>query len=98
MLSEFGTFLATDARLDIWVHFPTDNVTLVLDRHNVLNAYGPIKQFEEVLGGLGIRKGTVDIPVPHCHHYHEEFDLSEIEILRWFDWKRTDLRPEDYQR
>ena len=98
MLSKFSTFLATDARRDTWVHFPKDNVTLILDRHNVLNAYGPIEQFEEVLRSLGLREGTVDIPVPHCHHYHEEFDLSENQILSWFDWEKTDLHPEDYQR
>jgi hypothetical protein len=35
--------------------------------------------------------------VPHVHHYHEEWDDAERQMLQYFEWIRTDLRREDMQ-
>src|SRR3954464_14668934 len=45
-LEEFGPFLTEDSRHDIWLHSRADNATIVLDRHNLIYAYGPLDRFE----------------------------------------------------
>ena len=95
--SQFGTFLGVDARHDTWIHSQKDNATIVLDRHNLIYAYGPIEAFRAALLEMGFREGVVEIPVPHIHNYHPEFDAAEKQILAWFDWSKTPLRPDDQQ-
>lgn len=42
---EFGKFLSEDSRHDVWLHSHVDDATIVLDRHNLIYAYGPIDAF-----------------------------------------------------
>lgn len=95
--SQFGSFLGEDARHDMWIHSQGDNATIVLDRHNLLYAYGPIEAFRAALLEMRFREGAVEIPVPHIHNYHPEFDVAERKILAWFEWSQTPLRPDDEQ-
>lgn len=95
--SQFGTFLGDDARHDTWIHSRGDNATIILDRHNLIYTYGPIEAFRAALLELGFREGVVEIPVPHTHNYHPEFDAAERQILAWFDWSKTPLRADDEQ-
>jgi len=54
--------------------------------------------FEAVLKTLGVREGeSPAVPDPHMHHYHQEWDQTEEEILRHFDWHIKPLRPADVQ-
>ena len=48
-LREFGRFLCEDSRHDLWVRSHDDDATIVLDRHNVIYAYGPLDAFEAAL-------------------------------------------------
>jgi hypothetical protein len=62
------------------------DATIVLDRHNLIYAYGPLQAFEAVLKTLGVREGeSPAAPAPHRHHYHQEWNQTEEEILRQFD-------------
>jgi hypothetical protein len=97
-LRRFGPFLAQDARHDFWVRSHDDDATVVLDRHNVIYAYGPLTAFEEVLLSIGASsRGLPHIPDPHVHYYHDEWDDSEREVLAALSWIRKPLRNGDVQ-
>jgi hypothetical protein len=94
---QFKAFLAQDARFDIWAHSPTEQATVVWDRHNQVLAYGPLARFESQLRTLGFSLGSPEVPVPHEHHYRAELDSLATELLRTFDWSYSPLQPEDEQ-
>jgi len=97
-LHQFGRFLCEDSRHDLWLRSHDDDATIVLDRHNLIYAYGPVHAFEAGLKTLGVREGeSPAVPDPHMHHYHQEWDQTEEEILRHFDWHIKPLRPADVQ-
>jgi hypothetical protein len=94
----FGAFFAGDGRHDIWVHAADDSSTIVWDRHDLLYAYGPLPDFEAVLERYELRPGpAVQIPSPHSHTYHAEWDAAERELVHVFDWRVTPLRETDQQ-
>jgi hypothetical protein len=94
-LDAYGDFIERDARHEVWLGAPDGSATLVYDQHNVLYAYGPLDGFESVLSESGFSEGPVEIPVPHIHYYHAEFDEDEARVLGHFEWVVTPLRPED---
>jgi len=97
-LDQFGRFIAEDSRHDLWLRSHDDDATIVLDRHNLIYAYGPVQAFEAVLKSVGVREGdSPAVPDPHMHHYHQDWDKTEQEIVRYFDWHMTPLRPADVQ-
>ena len=94
-LVEHRRFLEGDARHAVWVASGTGEGTLVYDRHDVIYAYGPIEVFESVLHARGIRRGPVELPTPHSHHYHPSHDPDETRLLGAFDWIYSPLREGD---
>jgi hypothetical protein len=97
-LQRFGPFLAQDARHDFWLRSHDDDATIVLDRHNIIYMYGPLARFEATLLRIGCTtRGLPRIPDPHVHHYHEEWDESEREVLAALPWVRKPLRESDVQ-
>jgi hypothetical protein len=97
-LRQFGRFLCEDSRHDLWLRSHDDDATIVLDRHNLIYAYGPLVAFEAVLKSLGVREAELPtVPNPHMHHYHEDWDHAEEEVLRHFDWHIKALRQADVQ-
>jgi hypothetical protein len=97
-LHRFGTFLNEDARHDLWLRSRQENATIVLDRHNLIYAYGPLDVFERVLVTAGVQRGALPhAPDPHVHHYHAEFDDSERAVLLALQWKVTPLHESDIQ-
>ncbi|PYV37426.1 MAG: hypothetical protein DMG06_28060 [Acidobacteria bacterium] len=97
-LHRFGPFLAQDARHDFWVRSHDDDATIVLDRHNIIYAYGPLAMFEAALLRIGARRaGIPHVPDPHVHHYHHDWDAYEREILKALPWTRKPLREADVQ-
>jgi hypothetical protein len=94
----FGRFFNEDARHDVWLHSHDDNATIVLDRHNIVYAYGPIDAFENVLLSAGFRRAAdVGTLGSHAHHYHAEWDAQETEILTCLRWMITPLQETDIQ-
>lgn len=97
-ISEFGPFLSGDARFDLWARSPSENATVVWDRHNLLFAYGPLDRYTAVLHSLGFVQGTAPkVPEPHAHHYRHELDEDARKLLSVFEWSWSPLRPEDEQ-
>lgn len=96
-MSRFGSYLAADARFDLWLHSPSENATLVWDRHNQLFAYGPLGRFATELLALGFAEGELPPLGAHQHHYRSECDAKATELLSFTAWQRTALRREDEQ-
>ncbi|TDS84995.1 hypothetical protein EDF71_10189 [Comamonas sp. JUb58] len=96
-IGRFGAFLSGDARFDIWAYSVEERATIVWDRHDQIFAYGPIGRYQERLNALGFELGDPRIPVPHQHHYREEFDVDAKALLVSLPWTYSALRPEDAQ-
>lgn len=96
-VERFGDFLSSDARSDIWVYSPSERATVVWDRHNQLFAYGPRERFVSELESMGFSPGVPNIDFPHQHHYRQEYDQAASELLGFFEWSYSPLRPEDEQ-
>jgi hypothetical protein len=95
-LKRFREFFENDGRHDIWVASVSVSAQLVYDRHNVIYAYGPLLEFENVLLGRGLAKAEfVRFPSPHAHNYHAAFDQDERDVLRRWHWKQSPLRERD---
>ena len=56
-LHQFGRFLREDSRHDLWVRSHDDDATIVLDRHNLIYAYGPLDAFAVGSQSLDVREG-----------------------------------------
>ena len=97
-LYRFGPFLSQDARHDFWLRSHGDDATIVLDRHNIIYAYGPLPAFEAALERIGgHRLGLPSLPDPHVHYYHRAWDEAEREILAAVPWTRKPLNRSDVQ-
>lgn len=96
-LERFSAFLIGDARFDIGVHSPSENATVIWDRHSLVHAYGPTERFVSVLTALGFEPGEPNASFPHRHHYRAEFDVDAADILKTFAWRYSPLQPEDEQ-
>jgi hypothetical protein len=96
-LADFAALLGGDARHDFWIHSPSDQGTLVWDRHNLIHAYGPLECFAQRLRALGFTESRPEIPAPHAHHYRGELDGLACALLDRFDWALSPLQPEDEQ-
>jgi len=93
-LKEFADFLQSDGRHHLWVSSPGFG-TIVYDRHDVLYAYGPLDKFVEVLQANGLKEGKVEVPAPHWHGYHQDFDEAQSQVLSRFQWIHSKLRTGD---
>jgi len=96
-LMDFANFLVGDARHDLWIRSIGSETTLVWDRHNDVYIYGALETVMLQLESLGFPPGTVANSGPHKHHYRAAFDEDARAVLGAFDWRRTDLKPEDEQ-
>lgn len=99
-LADFTTYLAGDARHDVWVHSANDGRTLVWDRHDLIYAEGaPLEDIAAALEAIAFESGVVPRAGAdtHVHYYRPEFDADAAAVLARFDWTRSDLRPEDEQ-
>jgi hypothetical protein len=96
-LDRHAAFLAGDARFDLWIHSPSENATLVWDRHNLIYAYGPTGRFVATLEALGFHEGSPGVLFEHLHHYRQEFDSEAAAVLETFAWSYSTLKPGDEQ-
>jgi hypothetical protein len=37
----------------------------------------------------------IRVPVPHSHHFHEEMDGEEREVLGYWEWMASELQETD---
>lgn len=93
MFARFGAFLEQDGRHHVWLASPEN--MLVYDRHQCIYAYGDLDAYERVLRARGFRPGQAELPVPHTHHYHAQFDDAEDEVMAYWAWRHSPLRDGD---
>lgn len=99
ILAAYAPLIDSDARHDFWVHSLANNNTLVVDRHDVIYAYG-----DELSAAIGSRFDPPSAMTAlgthmdrHMHHYRAEFDALSVALLAEFDWWRTELQEDDLQ-
>jgi hypothetical protein len=92
-LVSYRQLFEQDGRSDIWIYAQEADVTVVLDRHDLIYTYAPIQTVSSALSHF--RNGQTTIPSPHSHHYHAELDELERNFAHQFEWHVTALRPED---
>lgn len=97
LVLKFNTFLAQDARFDLWAHSPSEQARVVWDPHNLIHVYGPLDRFAAQLGFLGFSPGFPETPAPHSHNYHAGLDTQAKEILDAIEWSYSPFKPEDEQ-
>jgi len=95
-LDRFRNYFERDARHDFWVSEADGSSLLVYDRHNVIYAYGPLQQYEQMLRAKGFEQTQeVLFPAPHSHHYNSEYDGEEDALVDYFQWKQSPLQEDD---
>ena len=93
LLLKYRALFEQDGRSHIWILAKAPDVTVVLDQHDLIYAYGPAEPFVSRLEGF--RHARTAIPSPHAHNYHAEFDELERMFAYEFDWNVTELDPHD---
>lgn len=95
-LSYNTNFFEQDGRHNLWIHSPTNNATIVYDRHQIGYAYGPMEIFKSILEKNELKE-VPDIKryIPHAHCYHAEFDDEETSVIKTFEWRKSPLREQD---
>jgi hypothetical protein len=95
LLDRFENYLACDGRHNLWLAAPPAG-QLVFDRHEVIYGYGPIAEIVSRLKEKNFAEvDTIRVPVPHSHHFHEEMDADEKEILAHWEWVQSELQETD---
>jgi hypothetical protein len=101
LIERYGSFFECDARHDLWLHSPRSQGTVVLDRYDMLYAYGDLQAMSAALSKLGVTEvapfAGPRVPRPHALHYRPEWDEAEQGVLGALPWQRTALSPEDVQ-
>lgn len=99
-IDRFGRFIEEDARHDLWI-LSESGPTIVLDRYNMMYAYGTLDRFRTVLKQFSVVEvadwAAPKVPYPHALHYHVEWDDAANELLEGMPWTRKQLRDVDVQ-
>lgn len=93
----FRDFFESDARHHIWI--AAKNGSIIYDQHNILYAYGPILDFEQILLARGLTPGDVEFPYPHMHAFHQEMNPQLEDLLKDYNWRwfPLDTRQDVYR-
>lgn len=94
-LYEHQEYFERDGRQHLWVSSVSGEGQFIFDNHNYIYAYGKIDSFLTVLQANGFIEGEVNIPAPHCHNYHVEFDNEEESVNNAFEWVYSPLQEGD---
>ena len=98
-LARFRSFLEIDGRHNIWIKSEVGPALLVLDRHNLVYAYGLENEWSTELRGMNwieVDQDAIALPNPHEHHYHAIFDGDARDVLTEMRWDYSPLREQDY--
>jgi len=90
-LYSFQEFFEQDGRHEIWVSSLSGEGQFIFDQHNFIYAYGDLDRISSHLGTVGYARGEIQIPVPHQHHFHPQFDHMEDEMMQYWTWLKSPL-------
>lgn len=94
----YGELFEEDPRAQLWIGELDGAGMLVLDEHDLIYAYGPLRTFELELRERGYAPGDPQVPNPHEHRYSPQYDGLEQDLRRLWAWNRIlplDSVPED---
>jgi hypothetical protein len=91
----FQEYFERDGRHHLWLMDLPSRAQLVYDNHDIIYAYGDMEWYTQFLDKKGFLRQDVDIACPHSHHYNQEFDSCEDEILKYWEWKHFPLQEQD---
>ncbi|HTC95132.1 MAG TPA: hypothetical protein VK699_16930 [Terriglobales bacterium] len=95
-LSRFEDFFENDGRHYLRIASIGNSDLLVYDKHNVIYAYGELREFERILLKRELRKvDSVKFPSPHSHKYNAAYDQAQQDVLRYWEWKQLPLQESD---
>ena len=94
---EHQEYFEQDGRHHIWVASTLNEGQFIFDHHNFVYGYGDVDRYIEVAKSLGFSQGTLEIPCPHTHNYHHEYDDEEESLLKQFEWLHFPLEEDDEQ-
>ncbi|MCI2394451.1 hypothetical protein [Aliiroseovarius sediminis] len=95
LLWEYQELFEQDGRAHMWIGSSETKNLLVMDRHNLIYAYGDLASIENTVVANALSEGDVSIPYPHSHHYHVEFDSTFRALMEHWDWRYSELQPGD---
>lgn len=96
ILDRYGGYFQSDGRHHLWVFSPEQEATVVWDNHNMIFAYGPLKDFERAFREMGFQPGPrPSMDFEHLHFYRSEFDEMADQLLDELDWEWSELRDGD---
>jgi len=97
-LDRFRNYFESDARHHLWLKSEDGPALLVYDSHGLIFAYGPVDCWADELLQMGwqeVEEGSIILPNPHQHHYHEIFDDDARQVLSSMEWVHSPLREQD---
>lgn len=94
-LYEHQEYFERDGRHHLWVLSVSGEGQFIYDNHNFIYAYGDIHSYMSRLISKGFNEGEIEIPAPHCHNYHAEFDGEEDSVNNAFQWLYFPLQDSD---
>jgi hypothetical protein len=97
-LDRFRNYFESDARHHLWLKSEDGPELLVYDSHGLIFAYGPVDGWADELLQMGwkeVEEGSIILPNPHQHHYHEIFDDDARQVLSSMKWVHSPLREQD---
>ncbi len=94
-LNRFRDLFEADGRHNLWVFASEQNRQIVYDRHEILYIYGDDNHVANCFEKRGFKKNTIEIPVPHAHHYNEKFDATVGDLMNSWDWSYSPLEDSD---
>ena len=97
-LNLYSNFLESDARHNVWIKSEEGPALLVLDAHGLIYCYGPVDEWADELlrsGWQEVPRGSIRLPDPHQHHYHEIFDDDARRVLKDTEWIHSPLQEQD---
>lgn len=89
----YGVVFDQDGRHALWVQSASGQ--LVFTPHDIVYAYGPVQAFQALLLRRDFVEKPFDIPVPHAHHYHRQFDPVVRDLLSHYSWIHYPLQDID---
>jgi hypothetical protein len=95
LLERFEEFLECDGRHNLWLASPPAG-QLVLDRHGVIYAYGPVAQIADELRNAGLEEcDAIRSPIPHTHISHHALNDEQVAMQAHWPWVISELQETD---
>lgn len=94
-LHRFRAAFERDARADVWIISQSSLRSAAYEKHDRIFVCDPPPEFEANLVRKGFRRGLRELPLPHTHHYREEFDVDFLTMFDDLEWTWSPLEPGD---